>query len=101
MLQRLSWLAPCGSTGGFVHSGNFLGIGRLGLSAVDRLHLVRRFVYLGPVDVHLYAENDVEDQCYGNAGRHDPVINLGGSCEQTGEAACNLGHNCKGRKLPS
>ena len=96
MLQRLSWLVPCGSTGGFVHSGNFLRIGRLGLSVVDRMHLIRCLVCLGPVDVHLYAENDVEDQCHGNAGRHDPVINLGSSCEQAGEAACNLGDDCDG-----
>ena len=96
MLQRLSWLVPRGSTGGFVHSRNFLGIGRLGLSAVDRLHLIRCLVYFGPVDVHLYAENDVEDQCHRNTGRHDPVINLGGSCEQTGEAACDLGDDCNG-----
>lgn len=80
-----------------MHSGD-LGIGRLGLScAVNRLHLVCWLFCLGgPVHIHLNAKNDVEDQCHCNTGRHDLVVDLGGGCEQTCEAACDLGNDSNG-----
>ena len=65
----------------------------------DRAHLELVLVLLAPVYPHLEAEDDVEHEGEGEARADDGVPDLGGSREEAGQAAADLGDDGEGREL--